>query len=447
VEFREELHWILDCKNTSIKDEAKYKLNIDFVHSLGLKCDSVGWSTLDLGSSDADVILNRISTFCKENSWKARGVYIRTFIGESDWYELRGAQFKETTVSDVINVPADNGKEYDTIVIKAYHELIPYPKEYSWDICVPERFRNACIKSGVDADFCWVTDKGKYEAEQYFYIYPRFLIPRINCDKGLKKSDESRIRALGGYLPILAKIFHEIDIQLPDCYFSKDLTSGITYAHCKSTDTFSKRRSILIHKDIAETLIKENVLSEKYLKAVPALDFCPEGYTTVNTKREVRPTQEYMFQSLSDYEKNKSSNRPKQVVSEKEALKIFRKIKYERKEDFCKKIPSKVAEDIYETDFAPLLPYYNISNGGSFSDEYEFLSYSEAMDCTEVILKELKKEDFFTDFAQDVAFSKCADGDVIMLKQDGSVIRISHETHEIIDAWKTLALFVIDAII
>ena len=130
MEFKEELIWILDKTNKFINEEMKYKLNIDFVHSLGKKCDSVGWSTLKMEEPDSDKILDEIKKFCKEDGWRARGWYTRTYTGESDWYELTATNFKDSTVADIVNVLADNGSELHLPVIKAFHELIPEPKEY-----------------------------------------------------------------------------------------------------------------------------------------------------------------------------------------------------------------------------------------------------------------------------------------------------------------------------
>lgn len=110
------------------------------------------------------------------------------------------------------------------------------------------KFRNACIKNGVnDVNFCWVKDKGKYEAEQYFQIYPRKL------------------------------------------------------------------------------------------KRIP------------NSK--------YVAQMQIEYEKLNKKGRPVRSISEKDALKILRKAKADRKEDFSKRIGKSQIEEI-TTEFESLLPYF-----------------------------------------------------------------------------------------
>ena len=66
----ETLDWILDNDDKSIVDDEKYRLNIEFVHSLGLKCDCVGWSTLDLQNPRTNEILSAIDSFCKKTDGK-----------------------------------------------------------------------------------------------------------------------------------------------------------------------------------------------------------------------------------------------------------------------------------------------------------------------------------------------------------------------------------------
>lgn len=448
MNYKEELTWILDKTGKSINEEMKYKMNIEFVHSLGKKCDCVGWSTLKMDEPDADEILDKIKKFCKEDGWRARGWYTRTYIGESDWYELTVTTFKESTVTDIINITDDNGQVVELPVIKAFYELIPEPKEY-YDICVPERFKNACNKNDIRGiEFCWLKDKGKYEAEQYFNIYPQVLIPRVCCDKDLEKYDKAKMNALGGFLPKIADVVSGLDhIDLPDCYLKEDLpTSGIAYLYCTSTDTYCGRDKILIHKDTAQILVDEKVLLWKNLKPVPVVDDCPDGYVVDNAIQKRKPSKTYIQQMFAEYEKIKKKNRPVRVITEKDALKILRTAKSDRKEDFNKKISKVQAELITDPLYTQILPYYNIVNGGSLSDEYEFLPYDESLSATVDFISNTEKEELAEDIPQGIVFAKSADGDSILLKYDGSVIRFAHEIPEKVDDWNTLAQFIFDAI-
>ena len=446
--FKEKLHWILDQKQKR-PTEKEYQINIDFVHSLGKKCDCVGWSVLNMDEPDADLVLDKIQTFCEENGWTARGCYERSYPEiTSDWFELKTGYFKDAAVSDDQIVPGADGTELLLDTIRAYHELSHSPKK-RFGICVSERFRNACIKANIEGvDFCWVQDKGKYDSEQWFYIYPHQQIAHIACDRGLEKNDMLKINALGGALPKIASIFSELQyISLPNCYLANDMPSGgIAYAYCPSTYFYNGRNNILIHKDTAEILISEKALSQTDLNPVCVLNACPKGYTLDKTQKLPKPTEAYIQQSLDSYKKIKSSNRPVRSISEKDALKVFRKAKSERKEDFQKRISKTLAESISETEHKLLLPYYQIANGGYLTYEYEFFSYEKSESSTKEFLDALEKEELLESKFPGKVFAKCADGDMMLVTEQGKVLRFGHEAPEIIDEWQTVAQFFFDAI-
>ena len=74
MKYTEKLLWILDKDTEEYGyDEEKFRINIDFVHSLGLKCDCVGWCSIDLGDPKTEFYLEKITAFCKENGFRARG--------------------------------------------------------------------------------------------------------------------------------------------------------------------------------------------------------------------------------------------------------------------------------------------------------------------------------------------------------------------------------------
>ncbi len=113
----EEILWILDRPYAEVEElqrkypnrkeylphiytyeEEKYKQRIDFAHSLGLKCDSVGWCKLNLDRPDAGNILGKIEDFCQQRAWFARGYYSCRYDGfESDWYEIHAPSVREVS--------------------------------------------------------------------------------------------------------------------------------------------------------------------------------------------------------------------------------------------------------------------------------------------------------------------------------------------------------------
>ncbi len=448
MKLKEELTWILDKKGHKYEDD-KYQENIDFVHSLGKKCDCVGWSKLDMDEPDANEILDKIQAFCKEKGWRARGWYERTYIdANSDWYELKTEDFKDNTVLDVFPVITETGNEIYFENISAYHEINVSPKEHH-HICVPERLRDACINNGItDVDFCWVQDKGKYEAEQYFYIFPKKYIPRIIYDKNLNKCQTSKIQALGGYLPKIASIFYNLDhIHLQDCYLKEDMPSGgIAYVYCSSTYDFCGRYKILIHKDTAEMLINEKALSLANLTSACIVDKCPEGYTFDATETTSRPSKEYMEKGVKEYEKLKEKGRPEYIIKEKEALKFLRKTKNERKSDFNKRLSKKYAEEVSDSIYNFILPYYQVSDGGLLSDEYTFLSYADSLKSTKEFFENLEKEELLETKPVGIVIATCINGDFVLFTENKKVIRFSHEAPDVINEWQNIANFIVEVI-
>ena len=446
MKFTEQLLWILDKNSKKIKEEEEYKQNIDFVHSLGLKCDSVGWSKLDLSSPRSDEILSAIESFCKENGWSARGYYTREYVDyDSDWYEMLVDSFSDNTYEGETSI---DGSETKTSAIKAYCEMKPTPKWWGDGIFIPERFWDACLRHNAsDLDFCWARDKGKYDAEQYFLIYGKKQILDICNDKGIRSDDKELMAELGGYLPRLSEIFGDLRIRLQECYIKSSIPDcKIAEAYVGRINSLQGRSIFLIHKSFAETLINEKAISRSCLQPAMVLESAPLGYTVEKTSACPRPSPEYMEASIKEYEKLKGSCRPSRKVSEKDALKLLRGAKRERKEDFKKALSKTITESIEKTEYSSLLPYYLIANGFYLSDEYEVLPFDKSAVENLLFYEEISKEELMDEKPCGVVFAKAADGDRILLSSDGEILRFSHETMTVTEKWQSLAEFMVFAL-
>jgi hypothetical protein len=459
MRFLEEISWILDPINKQPGEE-RYQKNIDFVHSLGKTCDCVGWSLLRSDDPAFDEILEKIQQFCERNGWRARCYYDRIYLDvESDWFEIVGKEFKSFGYYPAKIVPTDDGTQLLHYRIRAYQEQLPSPKCGDTQCCVPERFRNACLQLGMnDVTFCWEEDVGRYAAEQYFHLYPQHRIPYVACNRGFMSSSEkqrklhaSRIAALGGCLPKISELFYDIQqIRLPLCYRKEDMPEGgMAYLYCapvKEERFISWWSRRLIHRETAEKLIQAKALSWKDLRAAPVLDACPDGYVLVQTCDETRPTEEYIAQMQAQYEILKQTDRPTREVREKEVLTILRKAKRDRKQDFAKRITQRDADAAEAAGYGSLLPYYGVANGGYLSDEYRFLSYTDSRSATDECNEMLDKDELLEERPCGVVIATCANGDMVLLLQDGSVIRWGHEEPEVLLTWKNVAQFFYDAI-
>ena len=440
----EKLDWILDKKKNRLYNNEEMQQNIEFVHSLGLKCDCVGWSKLDLQSPRADEILTAIDSFCKKEGWNARGWYTRSYSDySSEWYELCPTAFKDNTICDINEIKNEYGEKNDIYSLRAYHELRVSPKWWGSCVFVPGRFRNACIRHNInDVDFCWAEDKGKYAAEQYFHIYGNRLISRVATGKHIEKDNSLRIETLGGFLPKISRIFYDIHFDLQDCYLSSEMPDcSIAY-----TCFDYKKPKFLIKKDFVEILLKEKAISENDLRCVPVIEQIPDGYELFKTVAMDRPAADILKQSIEKYEKLKDSVRPEYRITEKDALSMFKIAKKERKEDFQRGLRKKESSEISITRFAPVLPYYLISNGCFFSDEYRLLPYDEAVKETEAFFDDLISEELLENKPDGTVIAKCPCGDRIILCDDERAVRFSHEEPAIIDEWDSLPKFVVDAL-
>lgn len=464
MKYIEQLNWNLDKHGAKLGDEAAYQENIAFVHSLGLKCDCVGWSTLDLASPRAEEILAAIERFCRENGWSARGMYTRTYAGESDWYEIRFADAKEdfSKYNDFCEVADENGGTVKVRTVKAFHEPSPAPKGCALEArLVPERFRAICLQEGwTDVDFCWAQDKGKYDAPQYFHLYPRHAVAHSTDSTSLwysakhpRPSDAQtlqRMQMLGGSLPRLTKLFYDLMVFLPCCYLASELPSGGFSSAYTAPD---ERRMvgyqrILVHRDRAEVLLKQKALQTAALSPVPVLDAFPAGYVAEERTVQPMPAQSVRDELLRAYTVLKSTVRPIRMVTEKEAVKLLRAAKKARKEDFSKALPKAKAETLAATPWEPLVPYYLVAGGGWLDAEYEYelLAPDRAAAETEAFRVAMLAEELLTDKPDGVVIAACADGDKVLLLKSGAVIRFSHEEPVAVNQWPSLAQFIADAV-
>ncbi len=464
MKYTETLDWILDKNGAKLGDEAAYQENIDFVHSLGLKCDCVGWSKLDLSSPRTEEILTAIERFCRENGWSARGMYTRTCAGESDWYEIRFAQAKEdfSKYNDFREVPDENGGTVEIRTVKAFHEPNPAPRWCTLDDrLVPERFRAVCLQEGwTDVAFCWAQDKGKYAAPQYFHLYPRQAVAHSTDSASFGYSAEhpcpsdaqtlQRMQALGGSLPRLTKLFCDLMVFLPCCYLASELPKDGFSSAYEPPDERRRvgRQRILVHRDRAEVLLREKALQPAALMPVPVLDAFPPGYVPEERKLQPVPAQSVREELLQAYEALKAADRPVRMVTEKEAVKLLRAAKKARKEDFAKALLKAKAETLVATPWEPLVPYYLVAGGGWLDAEYEYelLAPDRAAAETEAFCVAMLAEELLTDKPDGVVIAACADGDKVLLLRDGAVIRFSHEAPEETNRWPSLAQFIADAI-
>ena len=99
-----------------------------------------------------------------------------------------------------------------------------------------------------------------------------------------------------------------------------------------------------------------------------------------------------------------------------------------------------------DNENTPICTFSLSSDISRSSDEYEFLPYNDSLSATVELIRDCEKEELAENVPQGTVFAKCADGDTVILTNNGDVVRFSHEMFEIIDHWESVAQFVFDAI-
>ncbi len=455
IQMEETLEWILDGVSKHWDDEENAK-RIEFVHSLGLKCDCVGWSKLNLHDPRCDEILRRIDEFCKENGWTARGNYYRNYI-ESDprWYRLCCEDFKESELSeDDERFKSQTGEKIILPLLKAYAILGNGPKTTYFEQCVSEDFRNACLARGLNGlRYCWARDIGKYSGMQYFAIVPQERVPQIMHDASLSYEKQhidlmksspiyNRIQTLGGKLPAVMKVFTTLKIHLINCYLQKDMPDAY-FAYGYQEETFSSHQEydILIRSDALQQLQESKVLTKSQVSPVFIAEQPIPGYIVQSTMEKPFPSSDVLESRLESCRSLQQANRPKRIVTQKDALRIFEYAKKQRAEE-CQKGPMKKhRECLRGTEDEPLMDYYAICNGGWLNDEFRLLSYEESQSDTKEFLADMQKEETKSFAVNGIVFAKCVDGDHIVLSPTKEVMQIDHEGPGILGQWSSLEAF------
>ena len=326
-----------------------------------------------------------------------------------------------------------------------------------YHIGVSEKFVDACKQLDLTgADFAWITDKGRFDAPAYFYILPEKGFRRYTLDYGdefekPKKYTPAYKRFLkncrqvdsdGSHMTEIAESFQK--------FYIVDLPKLLDQKEAPDTDFAYAGTDALIRKSAAEALIANGVL--KWSDLMPAVFFDEKTHDRLIRVSEM---DEYMPDFIREtqakaYEKWKKKTRPAYEPKEKDTIKMLRSAKKEMPDSYEKALKKVVLETLVDEPFSWLAPYYKVSNGGAINDEIDFLPYEAVEEATAEFLEELHEDEIvladMPELESAVVFASAANGDAILLKADGSVMRYDHEDPYLSNEWETLAQFFFDEI-
>lgn len=447
MKFKESFSLIVD--NHKPDD---YTESIAFMKSFGLKCDCVGWTTIQLDAEDKFELIKKMKEKAKEKGLKLRCQnYKKELLGDdAEWYFFAP---KVKITDDAWDW--DDGVDFYTTTIKGYK----IPKgchiiEMPYYTAVSQAFVDTCKTlhlTGVD--FTWVTDTGRYDATPFFYILPENRFEAATrgygaCYDKTKKSNQDFIQhcrqvdADGSHMEMLATLFNEFEMaQLP---ILLDPESA------PDTDFAYFNKEILVRKTAVERLVEKGVLKWVDLKPAGYLDKNKHNKLIFNcSKDELIPNHIRLIHD-ENYKKWSAKSRPTFAPKEKDALSLMRKAKKENPEYYNKALKKTVLETLPETSLAFMAPYYKISNGAMISDEIEIFPYEDAVKENVEFWQELQEDEVvFNDmpeFKDAVVFGRAVNGDKMLLNQDGSVLRYDHEEPSASEKWENLHTFLYEEI-
>lgn len=457
MKIEEKLLWIAD--GPWRRDD--YTESLEFVHSFGLKCDCVGWTTINIQSEKDLELLQQIREKADKEHIFLRAYYEKKISGiETDWYILKPKDLPEVEGSDYNSV-----KGYK--VPKGCHIF-----DYSNDLPgVSEKFMQACKENDLSGvTFSWIPDTARYQAPPYYNLVPEQMISRIagetesfrkhsyRFDGVDKNTKRERYRRKGYDREELLKLYSQADStgghltfleSIIDDYGYIDLPIMIDEKGVPDTDfaylAYEWRFKILIRKSAAKKLIETGVLTEKELVAALYFDEKENSLMIMECETKhfsmLKPQQE-LLKLQEEWRKKKH---PVYVPTEKITLKALRQAKKENNEFYHKPLKKSIAESLIGTELERILPYYRISDGGFISDEIEYYAFEKVGIKTKEFLTEIQNEEQL--LGEMPQLLKCnvighaMNGDHILLEEMGNVLRYDHEDPTLSIRWNSIFEF------
>lgn len=443
--YSEEFMFIID--NPRLHDEDEYNYARNFLKELNLKGDCVGWCTI---KNPGYEIVKAIVDKAKSRKVKIRGYYTLTLSPyyESEWYDIKGYPVSSATDITDNHTYTDGKKDYYLGEIKAF--AIPKNAAVT-DIGNFATFREDAVKalkengfSGVD--FLWFHDSGRFEAPNYFQAFPEvctdncytagnvyFSNPALSAKDFENFTDISKIlfeRCKNVYLNMPYAVDED---SLPDTDFV-----GIYPKH-----TINNR--LLIRKRCRDFLIESGFAKPEYFEPVITVTNSTAKSVKPLIKLETaefKPIPQTIKEQINDeFEKHKRKKKPKRTATEKLALQVLRTAKKDNPDYYNKKAGVKALAELPDER---LTPYCKVTDGGTLSDEYNFLSIKEINEETTEFWKYQALENTDIISVGAIVFAKTADGEYVLLLPDGKIVRYQQGELGFTFEWDNLHSFFVE---
>lgn len=444
--YTEELLWILDnvtVNGSLLKDDDKYAFNRNFVKSLGLKSDVVGWCTLQEKTMTDDTI-NRIIAAADNVDCSVRGHYTFRLSPEyeHEWYLLQEPRYHSY---DDISLDF-TGNAIKAAHIFAYKHTEPI-LENGLVTLLSEKTVNALREGGYGEEFqaIWVPDKGKYRARQYFEIAPRKYVTTIYSDF-VSGDREKQLKIYAEYYgenaSLVSSLLDEVQmLSLPLGVDADDIGQERIIGITSYTGNGHKTNCVIVRASVRKYLIENNIVPEKYFEGVIVFDANDESKKAWIKKAAQSSifTEDIISRRNQSYQAFLKKEKPELIVSEKQAIALLKRKKKDDAASFGKALSEKNASLLPD---ARLCPYYKVSDGGYVNDEYHYLPSSRLAELQQQFENELAYEGLISiSFDGATVFGANAEGEYLILHKNGSVMLYTMGEYQATIEWKSLEAF------
>ena len=443
--LEEYLQWIPEKKN--LFDEESYAYSKNFVKSLGLKSDSVGWCELE--SNVNEEIVKKIYQKVAEENAKVRAYYHLGLSQNypSEWYIVNEYSFTDYSNAMDMEEIIKKKNTYTLESIRGY-KILPRDTILSGENFM--MFQKTVVdflkEIGIDdLDYMWVKDIGRYQSIPYFFAMPKEFVHwcfddeiyRRRWRNKEKKSMSFYAEGFGSKVKFIWDNSEEIHVDFPTMVSRQELRGREIYGFGRQLLVSKRIRELLIENKLAKVENFEPVLTSDRDKDSP-----PRGLEETHLGECYIP-EEIWEQYRKLYEKDLQKKKPKYVMTHKKVLATLKRMKRMDKESFSKPLPTKKLHILLDDRLTEL---YRISNGGYFSSEYFYYAAEELEKVNEEFKQEMELEELVEIPEGAVIFGGCADGEYILLLPDDTVARYQVGENFFETQWQNMDNFIYEAI-
>ena len=447
----EKISLIMDSKKKyeimDPRNEQHYAQCKEFLRSIGIASDCVGWCTLDPEKPDFEEKMRAIRHYTDEQNFRIRCWYEYEIADSAEWYVLHPRVYS----NDAWDWRKDGLQGYKLNGTHLAHG-------FRGSEFISDRFRKVVERYGFTG---WQPhfepDVGKYAAPAYFCVvaeHPVLRLWSLHYPKTLPKTECS---LLGSHFTFLCDITDEVqNIDTPAVLLRSDLPTDDVSAYCGGYDEIMDdgrvdrytESQLIIRRRVYETLKAEHILTPTMVRPLQIVDTpLKVGELRVSSVEEYRsvalPASPTPEERAAAYQAFLQWERPQRAITDAMAQKRMR-VRKKEANPTMKKGRRWTEEQLPHPALNPLLPYYKIAAGGYLSDEICLLTPEEVMVETVAYVAEAAKEETVA-MPCGLVIAKAADGDVVILAEKG-VCRVSHEDPSALTEWPSVADFIYSAI-